>query len=177
MSSLFAWPLLGASLLAGAALGLHLGESTIGLIDPVHKRGPALDPRAWEPQVAGPGRSYSDLYGWDEGRMALADDCGDCAALAARDAHSPADEGYSAVVPYFGEERSGVEVIRVHSLLEEEQMSVTDDEPGDSVLRYAYYPIEAEDERTEADERDETPAVASDTTPGTAFALRETPGD
>ena len=96
-------PALAGSLLAAIVLGIHLGESSVGLINPVYFQGPALHPRdrgaaidpATLPTPRGP--AYADLYGWDEGRTAVLADCGDCAALAARDRYA-----YSAAVPYFG---------------------------------------------------------------------------
>ena len=96
-------PALAGSLVTAIALGIHLGESSVGLINPIHFQGPAVHPRdrgaaidsARLPTPRGP--AYADLYGWDEGRSAVLSDCGDCEALAARDRYA-----YSAVVPYFG---------------------------------------------------------------------------
>lgn len=96
-------PALAGSLVTAIALGIHLGESSVGLINPIHFQGPAVHPRdrgaaidpATLPTSRGP--AYADLYGWDEGRTAVLADCGHCEALGARDRYA-----YSAVVPYFG---------------------------------------------------------------------------
>jgi hypothetical protein len=45
MTSPFALPVLGGSLLAAVALGIHLGESSIGQINPLYFQGPAVHPR------------------------------------------------------------------------------------------------------------------------------------
>jgi hypothetical protein len=96
-------PALAGSLLTAVVLGIHLGESSVGLINPIHFQGAALHPRdrgaAIDPSSlpTPSGQAYSDHYVWGEGRTALLADCGDCEALAARDR-----DAYSAVVPYFG---------------------------------------------------------------------------
>src|SRR5688572_27904464 len=45
MPSLFTLPVLGGSLLAAIAFGVHLGESSIGLINPIYFQAPPLHPR------------------------------------------------------------------------------------------------------------------------------------
>jgi hypothetical protein len=45
MTSPFALPVMGGSLLAAVALGIHLGESSIGQINPIYFQGPAVHPR------------------------------------------------------------------------------------------------------------------------------------
>ena len=151
----FTAPALGGAVLAAVALGIHLGESSIGLINPIYFQGPAVHPRdrgaaidedAVRPRPA----SYGQLYGWADGRAA---DCGDCDALAARDAYAqPAV--YSARVPYFGSrEELRAEDVRARVTTrvaygEEEEFAaaqfVTEEvvEPKSPVLRYASYPIE-----------------------------------
>lgn len=74
--------------LAAAALGAHLGGSTIAMIDPVHFQGPALHPRergvAIEEEAVQPARpAFASLYGWTDGAAARAEDCGGCDAVAA----------------------------------------------------------------------------------------------
>ena len=145
-------PALGGALVAAVALGIHLGESAIGLIDPVHFQGPAIHPRdrgaAIDPDRVRPaGPRYAELYGWDEGRTARLADCGDCEAIAARDAYA-----YSAVVPYFGErgERPATAVAEPAPeprLVQEPKPAVA--EPESPIVRYASYPVDAGE--TEAD--------------------------
>jgi hypothetical protein len=151
MSHPLTLPVLGASLLLSVAGGIHLGESTIGLVNPIYFQGPALHPRDRgaaidESRLPIRGPVYRELYGWEEGYAARAADCLDCEALAARDAFA-----YSAIVPYFG---SGPDYRTTVSERAEpdsqyaklivppsEEPSVRSEE---LVVRYAYYPVEAE---------------------------------
>lgn len=138
-------PALGGALVTAVALGIHLGESAIGLIDPVHFQGPAVHPRdrgaAIDPDRVRPaGRRYAELYGWDEGRTARLADCGDCEALAARDAHA-----YSAVVPYFGGrgERPSAAVAEPTPPPVEPTPEPAVAERQPRIVRYASYPVDA----------------------------------
>jgi len=152
----FTLPALGGALLAAVALGVHLGQSAIGLINPIYFQGPAVHPRdrgAALDESALPSRppAYGELYGWEQGQSARAADCGDCAALRARDAYA-----YSAQVPYFGgppEVRAGDvrDSVAVHVGIPEAAMSageaVEPPEPAPApapVLRYAHNPVAAE---------------------------------
>jgi hypothetical protein len=144
MSHPFTLPVLGASLLLSVAGGIHLGESTIGLVNPLYFQGPAVHPRdrglaiyESRPPVRAP--AYGELYGWEEGYSARAADCLDCDAYA-----------YSALVPYFGsgteyraqaEDRTepGSQYAKV-VVPPSEDPGVEDDE---LILRYAHYPVEA----------------------------------
>ena len=139
-------PALGGAMVAAVALGIHLGESAIGLIDPVHFQGPAIHPRdrgaAIDPNRVRPsGPRYAELYGWNEGRTARLADCGDCDAIAARDAYT-----YSAVVPYFGGrgERSAAPA----SAAGAEPAPPPELEPKSAIAepriaRYASYPVDS----------------------------------
>ena len=149
MISPFSLPVFGASLLAAVAVGVHLGESAVGLIDPIHFQGPALHPRdrgvAIDERTVRPhGPVYAEHYGWEEGQAARATDCGHCEALSARDAYA-----YSAEVPWFG----GPQEVRVEPVREvpaeyvyvEAPVAAEETvEPKDAIVRYAYYPLEAE---------------------------------
>jgi hypothetical protein len=102
MASPFTLASLGASLLVGVATGIHLGESAVGMIDPVHFRGPALHPRDRGAAIDEQARLVPQPvppqpYGWEEGYAARAAACGDCDVWEPRQT-----EDYSAVVPYFG---------------------------------------------------------------------------
>ena len=99
MTSPYALPVLGASILAAVAAGIHLGESAVASINPIYFQGPALHPRERgaaidESRLALARAEAPPVYGWDQGYAARA---ADSEGLAARDAHA-----YSAVVPYFG---------------------------------------------------------------------------
>jgi hypothetical protein len=109
MTNPVALSVLGASLLAAVATGIHLGESAVSMINPVHFEGPALHPRdrgaAIDERVLLASRQAAPQhYGWEQGYAARAADCGDCDVPAARDA-----QAYSAVVPYFGDHEAPTE--------------------------------------------------------------------
>ena len=143
-------PMLGASLLAAVTLGVHLGESSVGLIDPVHFQGPAIHPRDRgaaidESRLPPRGPAYAELYGWEKGAAARAADCGDCEALRARAAYA---RDYSAEVPWFG----GPAPPRRADVSETAEAAVVIvDEPAPEeaeaikypVERYAHYPVAA----------------------------------
>lgn len=159
MTSPFTLPALGASLVLGAVLGIQLGESTIGLINPIHFQGPAvhprergtaLDPTSQPSQPRAP--AYAQLYGWEQGYASRAADCGDCAALAARDAYA-----YSAEVPYFGGGQEPVRAVRVHRAGQEDLADAFVEAPpvDEPVLRYAHYPIAEDEDRWARDQRRE----------------------
>ena len=139
-------PALAASLLTAIVLGIHLGESSVGLINPVYFQGPALHPRdrgaAIDPATLPTPRApaYADLYGWDEGRTAVLADCGNCQALAARDRYA-----YSAVVPYFGGRSERPAAVAAPAAPAPQETVVTPSSEyiarEAQVARYAHYPV------------------------------------
>ena len=147
-------PMLGGSLLAAVALGVHLGESSVGLIHPIHFQGPALHPRERgaaidESRLPPRAPAYGELYGWEQGDAARAADCGNCEALQARAAYA---QDYSAEVPYFGgpEEQARAADVRdaadAHVALVEELRGAEEIvRPKPPIARYAYYPVVAEE--------------------------------
>jgi len=150
MNHLLTLPALGASILVAVAGGVHLGESTVGMINPVHFQGPAIHPRdrgaaVDEAQIRPAEASFGSLYGWDQGRSALIEDCGGCDALTARDSFVELQEP-----------------VRVHRATVEEWEETTEFDPHQGmggpdeiricdldaelkarVTRYAYYEIQA----------------------------------
>ena len=70
-------PIVGVALAVGVFAGIQLGNSAIADINPVHYRGAVLHPRergaaVSEHRVRPAEPRYASLYGWDEGRAALA---------------------------------------------------------------------------------------------------------
>jgi hypothetical protein len=143
----FSLPVMGASLLGAVVVGLHLGQSSIGLINPIYFQAPPLHPRERgaaidESALGSREPAYAELYGWEQGYAARAADCGDCEALRARDAHA-----YSARVPYFGS-RTGLHravaaapdeiVVHYAEAAEDASPRFAD------VERYAHYPVSRE---------------------------------
>jgi hypothetical protein len=169
MYSPFSLPVMGASLLAAVAVGVHLGESSIGLINPIYFQAPPLHPRERgaaidETSLDRNAPAYAQLYGWEQGYAARAADCGGCETVVAQVA--PA---YSARVPYFGA-RGDVHtaLAQVPDDLGERFAEVPDDAAPRiaQVERYAHYPVSAEAAVTEP-EPDPAP-VAAEVKKGTA---------
>lgn len=144
---------IAGSLLAAIGIGVHLGDSSIDLIDPIHFQGPALHPRdrgvALDPrQVRARSPLYAEHYGWEEGRLALAA-CEDCAMLNARDAlpSAPPDPGH------YGELASGAEAadeaVQVHrgqADAEPAAPRIERAEPEYQIMSYASAPVSIEEE-------------------------------
>jgi len=118
---------------------MHLGDSAIGMINPIHFQGPAPHPRDRgvaidEPVLPEPARRpYSEQYGWEDGRAARLVDAG-AAPVAVRT--------YSATVPYFGQSRAPAAILQPAEAPEppmysEEKLA----EPAVEIHRYAYYPV------------------------------------
>ncbi len=157
MPSSFTLPILGAALVAAVAGGVHLGESTVGLIDPIHFQGPAIHPRDRgaaidETETDPPQPGFASLYGWSEGRAARSQDCGDCEAISARDAYVERNAFveyeqpvriHRAAIETWEEPALVTETIEVADGAEEPRHF--DVEMKERVSRYAYYEIESEE--------------------------------
>ncbi len=159
-------PALGLLTAASMAFGLHLGESAVSEIDPVHYRGPAIHPKdrgaAIDPQELRETQrpQFASLYGWEEGNAARAENCGDCDALAARDAYADGGAAYDyspaveKAVAYLEEAEEGW---TEGDMTDEDQWRdarAEDDEDSYAVRtvrveRYAYYPVRAEEAEVE----------------------------
>jgi hypothetical protein len=156
MPNPFSLPILGASLLGAVVVGLHLGESSIGLINPIYFQAPPLHPRERgaaidEASLQQRGPAYSQLYGWEQGYAARAADCGNCEALQARDAYAHA---YSARVPYFGNHAAVRPAVAAAPDVLEERLAEAREDPAPrlaQIERYAYYPVEEVAEPEPAD--------------------------
>ena len=179
MKNLSDLPVLSVFAAAAAVFGIHLGESAIAEIDPVHFRGPAVHPAqrgaaidpndiADEPQQP----RFASLYGWEEGNAARAADCVDCDALAARDAYYEEDLYYEAE-PYapsetlemaaaYLDEAEEKWLRRGMGEWEEEHWSEEEASDHETIERYAYYPVTAED----ADEEGGSVIIYSDSSSG-----------
>ncbi len=148
-------PILGTSLFMAAAAGVHLGESSIGLINPIHFQGPAPHPRERgvaiyeEPLPLQPRRAaYAELYGWDEGAAAQAAECGDCFRPAGGAVADP-EPVYSAIIPYFGPEESEEAEPEADPVMAEPDPAhhsasrpAPDSAGTDPIVRYSTYPVE-----------------------------------
>lgn len=76
------WPAMGGLALA-VGVGVQLGQSAVGQINPVYFKGAALHPRergaALDPNaLQSPQPAFAQAYGWDAGNAARALDCGGC---------------------------------------------------------------------------------------------------
>jgi hypothetical protein len=62
--------MIGVALAVG--LGVQMGESAIGAIDPIHFQGAAPPPQGIDPALPPPPQSaYAQAYGWEQGNAAL----------------------------------------------------------------------------------------------------------
>jgi len=140
-------PLLGAVLIGAAGIGAHMGETAIAAIKPLYFQGAAVHPRdrgaAVDPALlpaAGP--QFADHYGWAQGAAARLADCGDCAALAARDQY--------AVLPVYQVAIATAEPLPQRMAVRAEPESEPEPdfvvEAAPEIERYAYYPIEEKPE-------------------------------
>lgn len=152
MDTKLAAPAFGALVLAAVAFGVHLGESAIAQINPLHFQGAALHPRDRGVVVDGNalvenGPRFAQLYGWAEGAEARTADCFDCAALAARDAYRDGGSPRFAVLEtgWSGEIRpAAAEWLPETYAAEPEEEEAKDYEAQRAeVARYADYEIEA----------------------------------
>ena len=158
----FSWPVVGASLLGAVVAGLHLGQSSVGLINPIYYQAPPLHPRLRGAAIdestlsRTPEPAYAQLYGWEQGHAARAADCGNCEALRARDAYA-----YSARVPYFGgREGLGRHVRQARADLGDQFAELPEETASRfaAAERYAHYAI-SEDE---AEPKAEMPTAADE---------------
>src|SRR4051812_22941360 len=64
------WPaMIGVALAVG--LGVQMGESAVGDINPIHFQGAALRPQGIDPDAQPPLTSpYAEAYGWEQGNQA-----------------------------------------------------------------------------------------------------------
>jgi hypothetical protein len=77
ISNRMLWPgLIGIALAVG--LGVQMGESTVGEINPIHFQGAAPPVRPFDPAVQPPpvASTYAQAYGWQEGDAARQADSG-----------------------------------------------------------------------------------------------------
>jgi len=135
-------PLLGAVLVGAAGVGAHMGETAIASINPLYFQGPAIHPRdrgaAVDPsRLPAPEPRFADHYGWAEGAAARLADCGDCAALAARD-HYASIPVHHLATAYSVQPRPQ----RTEPQLQAEPADDFVVEVAPEIERYAYYPIE-----------------------------------
>ncbi len=163
MESPFSLPIMGVSLFAAVVVGVHLGESSIGLINPIYFQAPPLHPRDRgaaidESRLSRSAPTYpQQLYGWEQGYATRLAECGNCETPEAQVAHA-----YSARVPYF-DARTDVRpaVAQTRDDLGERFAEAPNDASPRlaQVERYAHYPVAAEPAAPEAQQAAE-PIVA-----------------
>jgi hypothetical protein len=148
---------LGALVLAAIAFGVHLGQSTIDQINPIHFQGPAVHPRdrgavAYDTIETAQQPQFSRLYGWEEGGDARSLDCNGCEAVGARDAFAGGGELRYAVMETGW---SGPRAEPASYEAEPEAEPLIDDAPADyaeepsQLDRYSSFAIEEKDEPAE----------------------------
>jgi hypothetical protein len=153
---------------AAGALGVHLGQAAIDDINPLYFQGAAVHPRdrgaevselSLEPRAP----SFAQAYGWEQGQAARNADCGDCAALGARDAYAGGEVRFAVLQTEWRTEAQPASYRRegepeVATEQQQAQPVVYIVENAD-VARYASYPIETEPQgKPEAEPAGEAPA-------------------
>ena len=134
-------PVMTVLTIVAGAVGLQLGESAIGQIDPLYFQGRvplrdvSKDPRP--PSSS----AFAQASGWAEGYQALAADCGDCTRVASGAPVAPVAPLYTYSDPtieprwqYADDAASGDE-LRIERSIESTR-----------VQRYLHYPVSAEQE-------------------------------
>jgi hypothetical protein len=140
-------PALGALGVAAAAFGLHLGESAIAGINPIHFQGAAVHPRdrgAAVPDVPlAPVQSdFAMAYGWDQGANARAQDCPGCGVAGSSDAYSRSQAGYRSDVDIALAAPAPAPPVRTAARTFQEEQPQAFETQYASVDRYAHYDIE-----------------------------------
>jgi hypothetical protein len=155
-------PALGALAVAAGAFGLHLGESAVAGINPIHFQGAAVHPRDRGAAVAdvplAPIQSdFALAYGWDQGANARAEDCSGCAPAGTPQYYARNEAAHrSEVGPASAPAAPPVRAARVEAEAQPDAFTAQ----YASVDRYAHYDIE---ERVAADGADEeAPAEQAD---------------
>jgi hypothetical protein len=152
LSNRLLWPgMIGIALAVG--IGVQMGESAIGQIDPIHFQGAAPPVRAVDPAALPPPTqsAYLQAYGWEQGNAARAADS------------SSQDFDY---VPRPAVQRVAEPIWREENV----PLNLPPWPPGQvsshpEVERYADYPIEEKPAaRAEADQAAPEPDAASDPT-------------
>lgn len=146
-------PALGALAIAAAAFGLHLGESAVADINPVHFQGPAVHPRdrgaALSDLPQAPIQSeFALAYGWDQGANARTADCPGCGPAGGAEYASRTEMGYQSDVDVALAAPPAARAVQRQG--EAQPVFITEHA---SVDRYAHYEIEqasADDGSSEA---------------------------
>ncbi len=166
MTSPLSLPIVGVAAVVATILGLHLGNSAVAEINPIHFQGPALHPRdrgtaidetELAARLARRPPSYDQLYGWPEAQAAYAVDCPGCGMRGGT-------RVYAASVPYFG----SAEEIRAEDEAERRasdrryearlaEAAAEREARSKDVLRYADFPLTEDDASVPSrDEPDQT---------------------
>ena len=149
MDMKLAFPAFGALLISAAALGVHMGQSAVGGINPLYFQGPAVHPRdrgvvVDESALVEQGPRFAQLYGWEQGLAARDADCVNCDALAARDAYAARPVHFARIEAAPAETRQQAYAPDPHDALTPvEAAPDAYAERRAEVVRYTSYAIEA----------------------------------
>jgi hypothetical protein len=145
------------TIIAGA-VGLQLGESAIGQIDPTYFQGALERPRDVtkdpRPQRK-PG--FAEASGWAQGYQAMAADCGGCAPVTGASYAAPVATLFTysdaTIEPQWQLAADDAQELRIERSVEAGQ-----------VQRYLHYPVSADQAEIRAGLEGEAAAVAEDST-------------
>jgi hypothetical protein len=155
-------PVMGVLSVVAIAFGFQLGESAISQIDPLYFRGGAPIPQDVSGrQQAAPTSTYASASGWDEGRVAMAHDCGgDCPALRAREMGiAPSSLGIGEIAPLPRPRAVAIEPVFPEAPIAAIDGSA-DSPPPSRTNRYLHYPVSQEPEPSPPSYADPEPAPA-----------------
>lgn len=152
----------GAVTIVAGAFGAHLGQSAIAGINPIHFQGAAVHPRdrgaAVPEMLEAQAASFSDGYGWEQGRAARAEDCGNCDSLAARDAFASGGEPVFAVMETGWSNDPTPAAYSPAPQTDSADEAAAEPDPADQQMaqidRYSHYPLQAEPESAPQPEPD-----------------------
>jgi hypothetical protein len=133
-------PVMTVLTIIAGAVGLQLGESAIGQIDPTYFQG-ALEPPRDVTKDPRPSRApgFAQASGWAQGYQALAADCGGCSPVSGQSGPAPAAPLYT------------YSDATIEPRWQQAAAAVTADEPrlersveSAQLQRYLHYPVSAD---------------------------------
>ena len=151
-------PVMTVLTVVAGAVGLQLGESAIGQIDPTYFQGALERPRDVTKDPRPPRKpGFAEASGWAQGYQAMAADCGGCAPVAGASYVAPAAPLYTysdaTIEPQWQLAADSVtgDELRIERSVEAGQ-----------VKRYLHYPVSADQAEIRAGLEGQVPAAPAE---------------
>ena len=150
-------PVMTVLTVVAGAVGLQLGESAIGQIDPTYFQG-TLEPARDVTKDPRPPRKpgFAEASGWAQGYQAMATDCGGCAPVAGASYAAPAAPLFTYSDPTIAPQWQLADAVAADELRIERSV-----EAG-QVQRYLHYPVSADQAEIRAGREAEAPAAPAE---------------